>query len=558
MTALCSILFIVCACLGARGATFTNDVSSALFNPQRLLEVRIEIATNDWDKLRMEHHNLLAALGPARFEQPEPRPYHTYRADVTIDGATVKDVGLRKRGFLGSGSSTRPSLGLHFDEFDKESRFAGLKRISLNNNLQDPTLVHQALAYRIFAQAGVPAPRCSFARVTVNGNYLGVYSHVEAVESEFLRRRFGDASGNLYEGVVTDFRPDWVKAFERKNHKSDDDRGDLEAVVKALEAGDAELLARLERLVDLDEYLTFWAVESLIRHWDSYSNNGNNFFVYRVPATKKFVFIPWGADSVLGDPDPFTHEKVPESVTARSILPWRLYRLPATRERYRERLRQVLKTAWNEGELLAELDRMETLLRGQLGKEQSLAGLEPVRKFIRTRRAVLEKELAGPAPEWPLPLKKSGCMEKTGTFRATFDTVWRGLGVSNELVKPTATLSLELGGKRQNCPTMTVITALAHDPPNAGSAVISLVSMQWWGGRVRVPVFLVQPEHFHPGPQKIDGGGVSGFLLNGRVLDLNAKSFTLLLGTLELKEAGMNPGAKVSGKVEAGIYQMLQ
>ena len=558
MRVLNSILFIVLACLSASVAAPTNDASAALFEPQRLLEVRIEIATNDWDKLRLEHHDLLAALGPTRFEKPEPKPYHIYRADMTIDGVTVKGVGLRKRAFLGSGSSTRPSLGIHFDEFDKGSRFAGLKRVSLNNNLQDPTLVHQALAYRIFAQAGVPSPRCNFARVTVNGNYLGVYSHVEAVESEFLRRRFGDASGNLYEGVVTDFRPVWVKAFERKNHKSDEDRSDLEAVVQALEAKDAELPSRLEPLVDLDEYLTFWAVEALIRHWDSYSNNGNNFFVYRLPATKKFVFIPWGADSVLGDPDPFTHEKVPESVQARSILPWRLYRLPASRERYRERLRQVLKTAWNESELLGELDRLEAMLTPVVAKEQPMPDLAGVRQFIRTRRAVLEKELTGPAPEWPLPLKKSGCLERTGTLRATFDTVWHGLGMSNELVKPTATLSLELGGKRQDCPIMTVITGRAIDPRYADCPIITLVSMQWWGAKVRVPVFLLQPEFFQPGAQKIDGGGVTGFLVNGRVLDLNAKSFTLLLGTLELKEAGTNFGAKVSGKVEAGIYRMLE
>ena len=558
MRAACSLWLIAFAAWGAGGAAPTNDPSTALFDPQRLLDVRIEIATNDWDKLRLEHHDLLAALGPTRFEKPEPKPYHTYKATVTIGGLTVKSVGLRKRAFLGSGSATRPSLGLRFDEFDSDQRFAGLKRISLNNNLQDPTLVHQALAYRIFAQAGVPAPRCNFARVTVNGKFLGVYSHVEAVEAEFLRRRFGDASGHLYEGLVTDFRPDWVKTFQRKNHQSDADRSDLDAVVKALQAGDAELLARLEPLVDLDEYLTFWAVESLIGHWDSYSNNGNNFFVYRVPATQKFQFIPWGADSVLGDPDPFTQAKVPASVTARSILPWRLYKLPTMREQYRERLRQVLKSAWNEAELLAEVDRMEAMLRGQIGREQSLNGLASVRQFIRTRRAVLEKDLAGPAPEWPLALKKSGCLSKTGTLRATFDTVWLGRGPSNEVVQSTAFVSMDLDATKRSARTSTVITGLSTDSRNPGCPTITLVAMQWVAGKLRVPVFVLQPEHFQPGVQKIDCGDVSGFLFEGLALKPKASSFTLLFGTLDLKQAGLKAGDKVSGQVEAGVYQMLQ
>ena len=558
MRAFCSILFAVFACLAARGATLTNDPSSALFDPLRLLDVRITIATNDWDKLRLEHHDLLAALGPDRFDNPEPKPYHRYRADVTIDGVPVKSVGLRKRAFLGSGSNTRPSLGLRFDEYDSEQRFAGLKRISLNNNLQDPTLVHQVLAYRVFAQAGVPAPRCSFARVTVNGKFLGVYSHVEAVEAEFLRRRFGDASGHLYEGVVSDFRPNWVKSFERKNHKSDADRGDLEAIVKALEAGDADLLARLGPLVDLDEYLTFWAVESLIGCWDGYSNNGNNFFVYRVPATQKFQFIPWGADSVLGDPDPFTRAKVPASVMARSLLPWRLYKLPAMREQYRARLRQVLKTAWNETELFAEVDRIETLLRGQTGPEQSLANLGPVREFIRKRRATLDKELAGPAPEWPLPLKKSGCMTKTGTLRATFDTLWLGRGPSNELAKATADVSMDLDGTKRHARTSTVITGLSTDSRSPGYATITLVAVQWGAGKLRVPVFVVPPEAFRPGVVKLDFGGASGFLFEGLAFHVKDSSVGLLSGTLELKQAGLKAGDKLSGQVEAAIYQMLQ
>ncbi len=282
----------------------TNDPSAALYQPDALLNVSITLKPEDWDQLCSEHHDLLAALGPTRFDNPEPKPYKTYRADVTINGTPIPGVGLRKRGFIGSSSFERPSLSIRFDEFDKQKEFCALKRLSLNNNLQDPSQMHQVLAYRVFAKAGVPAPRCNLARVTVNGKSLGIYSNVEPIEDEFLKRHFGSATGNLYEGQISDFRPDWVKTFERKNNKKDASRSDLENVVKALQSKDDELLQNLQPLVDVDAYLRYWAVESLIGHWDSYSANGNNFFVYRHPADGKFRFIPWGARFRVRRPQP--------------------------------------------------------------------------------------------------------------------------------------------------------------------------------------------------------------------------------------------------------------
>ena len=122
----------------------------------------IQIDPADWDALRHEHHDLLAALGPDRLEKPEPKPYKTYPADVTIDGVTVKHVGLRKRGFLGSSSMQRPSLGIRFAEYEDGKSFLGATRMSLNNNLQDPSQVHQAIAYRVFRRGRGGRPALQF------------------------------------------------------------------------------------------------------------------------------------------------------------------------------------------------------------------------------------------------------------------------------------------------------------------------------------------------------------------------------------------------------------
>lgn len=121
--------------------------------------------------------------------------------------------------------------------------------MTLNNAQQDPSIVRQCLGYALFAKAGLVAPRCNFAHVKVNGTDLGVYAHVEAIDKDLLRRRFDKAGGNLYEGTLSDFNPTFERTFDLKNTVVD--RSDLAAVTAALTAPDAELLARLEPLVDV-------------------------------------------------------------------------------------------------------------------------------------------------------------------------------------------------------------------------------------------------------------------------------------------------------------------
>jgi len=75
----------------------------------------------------------------------------------------------------------------------------------------------------------LPASRCNFANVTVNGQNLGVYVNVEEIKEPMLARQFTNTTGNLYEGVLSDFRPQFVNTFEKKTNEDDPSRADLDA-----------------------------------------------------------------------------------------------------------------------------------------------------------------------------------------------------------------------------------------------------------------------------------------------------------------------------------------
>ena len=154
-------------------------------------------------------------------------------------------------------------------------------------------------------KAGLPAPRCNFARVEVNGKDYGVYAHVDSIKKPFLADRFSSDEGNLYEATVSDFRTIFRGTWEKKTNTKEDDWSDLDAAVDALKAEDEALIPVLEKVFDLEQFYTFWASEVLIGHWDGYAGNLNNTYLYADPADGRFRFIPWGVDSAFLDPQQF-------------------------------------------------------------------------------------------------------------------------------------------------------------------------------------------------------------------------------------------------------------
>ena len=164
-----------------------------LFPNNRLINVNITISDQDWDKIRYQRRTRENALPPSRKFQPPPSPYSYVKADVVIEDVSFKNVGIRKKGFLGSQDTERPSLKVKLDYYEKNRNIDGLKNLTFNNNRQDQSLMSQFMGYRIWDEADSPGSRCAYAKITVNGRNLGVYCHVETVN-----RKEGKISVSLF------------------------------------------------------------------------------------------------------------------------------------------------------------------------------------------------------------------------------------------------------------------------------------------------------------------------------------------------------------------------
>lgn len=367
-----------------------------IYDPDHLLSVEITMPTESWDALRQETRGPETLAGDC-LSGPFGSPFTWFEGEITIDGTRFARVDVRKKGFLGSLSTTRPSLKIDMAEFVDGQTYGGMRRLTFNNSREDPALVRQCLGYLLFERAGVPAPRCSFASVRVNGEDLGVYVNVEPINSAFVERVFGSDEGNLYEGTISDFRPEMVQTFDPKNNGEELGRSELEEFSEAILAEDDVLLEALAPFVDVDAFLSFWALESLIEHRDGYNGFRNNFYVYRDPATDQFCFIPWGVDLVF--------EGRGGVVYGRSALAHRLYQLPAIQDRYFERLQTILDDVWAEEALDEEITRMATLIEPGLGtrRQHVMDEIEVLRGHVASRRADIDARLEAGRPSIGIP-----------------------------------------------------------------------------------------------------------------------------------------------------------
>ena len=122
--------------------------------------------------------------------------------EITVDGENLGAVGIRAKGntslsAVSAMGSSRYSFKVEFDHYAKGKTYYGLDKLNLNNLILDPTLMKDCLAYALMEKMGVPAPLCSYAQVTVNGEPWGLYLAVEGVENAFLQRN-GMTRGELY------------------------------------------------------------------------------------------------------------------------------------------------------------------------------------------------------------------------------------------------------------------------------------------------------------------------------------------------------------------------
>ena len=149
------LAIVLCCNFASYNASAKELTLNDIFPTDRVIDVQITVPQKDWDMIRYQSRDFRTALSASRQFQPMESPYTYVEASVTIDGVVFPQVGLRKKGFIGSLSHTRPSLKIKLNHIDKEGEIEGLTNLTLNNNKQDTSLMSQFMGYALFNAIGI-------------------------------------------------------------------------------------------------------------------------------------------------------------------------------------------------------------------------------------------------------------------------------------------------------------------------------------------------------------------------------------------------------------------
>ena len=312
------------------------------------------------------------------------------------------------------------------NKYVKGQAYDGVTKLNLHNNITDPTWMNEPLAYRLYRDAKVPAPRTSYARVylTVPGKYdkrfAGLYSVVENVDDHFIELNFANKHGALFKPVSTNLfnylGPDWAKynqTYDPKGTLTAEQKQRLIDFTKLVtQANDTEFAARLPEFLDLEEFARYMAVMVFLSDVDGILGSGQNFYLYLDPKTQKFTFLPWDQDHSFGQ---FPYTGSQEQRNELSIYrPWigrnrfleRVYATETFKKLYFARLQEFSRTIFEPQRFAAQVDEVAAAIRPAVQQESKLdrfdravAGnsrsMVPIKPFVKQRARSLADQLAG-------------------------------------------------------------------------------------------------------------------------------------------------------------------
>src|SRR6267378_1231010 len=186
----------------------------------------------------------------------------------------------------------KPSFAVRFDKYIPGQLYCGMTKFLLNNSSQDASYLAEYMSTSLFRDAGLPAARVTHAFVELNGRDLGLYVLIEAMNKEFLHQHFRSGRGNLYEAYTQDIDQQLDQDGGKPSEQSD-----RKALAEATKIADpAQRWARLQKVLDVEEFISFLALEMFVGHTDGYALNRNNYRIYHDPYYDRFVFITHGLD----------------------------------------------------------------------------------------------------------------------------------------------------------------------------------------------------------------------------------------------------------------------
>jgi putative membrane-bound dehydrogenase-like protein len=385
------------------GDVNAKPAGADLFGLTKVVKLHIEIPADEYEAMQPP--------APAAFGAPPPAPrpkrpgeresernlfgveFAWARGALTAEGKTYKGVGLRYSGnasYMASAGGLKRSFVIDLKRSGDQD-FHGLSAIGLQSGALDPAKAREALAFALFREAGVPAPRTALAEVTLtvpglyDKAYLGVYTVVEPVDRAFLKYCFLTDKGLLVrpQGMRgLDFLgDDWAKyrgPYRPLAEPNPDEAKRLIGFLRLVQRGDDATFGKeIASYLDVDRFLRFMAVQALIANADGFFTLGYNYSLFLDPKANRFVFIPGDQElsfanfAMMGSADQLMDMSVARPYDGENRLADRLLAIKEVRAAHQKMIKELSTTVFRKDRLLAEVAAIEGATKTLVEKEEA-------------------------------------------------------------------------------------------------------------------------------------------------------------------------------------------
>ena len=349
LIALTLITSVFPSCFYAEDKTSYTEI----FEKDKVIDVKIDIAAADLEDMR---------------NYPQNEEYHV--ADITVDGVTVENAGIRTKGNMTLNSvagsdSERYSYRIKFNKYVKGNKLLGLDELCLNNGYSDASYMREYLHYEILRSLGMNVPETAFCNVYINGEYAGFYLAVEGMDDTFLKDNFGEnyKDGSFYkmdEGASLEYRQDENYSYADLKSGDDADLTEFKKFVKALNDTETGEKGDIESFLDVDSALKYIASNTVLCNYDSYNGNRHhNYYLYK-NSDGVFTVVPWdfnmsfggfnGSNSEVGIDTPFISGSLETLPLINKLLSVDEYK-----EKYYGYIKQIMNTLESFEDRVSEL-----------------------------------------------------------------------------------------------------------------------------------------------------------------------------------------------------------
>jgi len=369
---LCSIMRILLLfCFLTAFLSIEGFAQSTLFDQSRVSTVNIEINP---DSLDLIYADVLSD--------------HYFKALFIYDYGTGRDtlqnVGFRLRGNT-SRYSQKKSFKISFNEYVSGRKYQDVKKINLNGQHNDPTMIREKLFYDLWKKAGMAERRTSFVKLFINHVFYGLYTNLEEFDKDWLERVYGEKSGNLYKCT---YPADLVyhgtnqqtykdiqsgsstggRAYDLQTNETEDNYTDLVELITLLNsAADTSFARLIADKINVDSFLKAFALDVATGNWDDYMYNKNNYFLYHRADTDKFEFVSYDTDNTFGV------DWVNVDWTTRNCIDWykhseprplasKLLSVTGFKEKYLLYLDTIARNYINPDVVFPHIDSLKTLI----------------------------------------------------------------------------------------------------------------------------------------------------------------------------------------------------